>query len=209
MTSTPMIPSNSAGRSAEVSRFSSADRRGAVDTKSAENSPATKVSLSRDAVASLEKVSKIRRTAPSAEPLKSPALRAKGGDGGKTSEAEARAKAERTGKIPIKRTEAEERAKAERTGKAPVARTDSKPQGQPKPDVAAPETRSSKKDLGAELDLTPEEKQVVRELQSRDAEVRGHEQAHVAASGRICRPRGTRGHQACCELWGNLGLLVY
>ena len=24
----------------------------------------------------------------------------------------------------------------------------------------------------------------------------------------IRRPRGTRGHQACCEQWGNLGFLV-
>lgn len=33
------------------------------------------------------------------------------------------------------------------------------------------------------LDLSPEEKRVVSQLQSRDAEVRAHEQAHIAASG--------------------------
>ncbi|SEQ45898.1 SprA-related family protein [Ectothiorhodospira magna] len=36
----------------------------------------------------------------------------------------------------------------------------------------------------AVTELTPEEEQVVRELQQRDREVRAHEQAHIAAGGR-------------------------
>ncbi len=41
------------------------------------------------------------------------------------------------------------------------------------------------KALGAQEELNVEEKRVVQQLRARDREVRAHEQAHVAASGRI------------------------
>ena len=75
-----------------------------------------------------------------------------------------------------------DRAGREGESKSGVSESTRKPQerAQPSRPEAAPTKRKSVSDG---LDLTPEEKRVVSQLQSRDAEVRAHEQAHIAASG--------------------------
>jgi len=55
------------------------------------------------------------------------------------------------------------------------------PATQSKTDVRT--AQSAPKKVSDGLDLSPEEKRVVSQLQSRDAEVRAHEQAHISASG--------------------------
>ncbi len=51
------------------------------------------------------------------------------------------------------------------------------------PDAGASETAANRVHPRSETELTPEEKQVLDQLRSRDREVRSHEQAHKAAAG--------------------------
>jgi hypothetical protein len=55
-------------------------------------------------------------------------------------------------------------------------------------DPRVSDSNSAKKNPGS-TDLTPEEKEQVRELKEQDAKVRRHEQAHVMAGGRYIKSR--------------------
>ncbi|MEM9083421.1 MAG: putative metalloprotease CJM1_0395 family protein [Planctomycetota bacterium] len=73
-------------------------------------------------------------------------------------------------------------------------------QASSKPRSAADPKKPSSSDLdtkskGSAEELTDEEKQQVEELKARDAEVRAHEQAHVAAAGSLHRGGPTYSYQ--------------